>query len=613
MSSIANIEQDDSVPWHQAPKGSVFKYLTAYIDSIMQDNSRRFTDYVRFAALYGNWETAQMTAMFLTRGVQTWRNYKRLSFNVCQSMVDTVVNQRASEAPELMAVSQDGDYRAFVRARMLTQAIRQEFKASNHEMKFPRVVHNAACFGNGYAGVERYSGQLKIQRIFSPEIVLDPYDNTVDGWPGVVSHVRYVNKHTLIARYPEYAAEIQQAATDPSNYQRVRGAENVRVDESWLLAKGSKYGRHVCCIATCDLVDEVYEYETPPFVSLAWGLPFQGWYAQGLIDQLVGLQLEINEILDIIHEALRLFAHPFMLIENGSNVNLAHIQDIPGKLIKYTNTRPEIVAAQLLSPEVYSHLERCYQKAYEIAGINPYNAQAKTLPRYESSKAMRMATEQGEVRHFNFGQACERYHTELATLVCREASIAAEEDDYKTRMPRSQYFKTIPWKDINYDVQTYQICIDTINKQATSIAANVQDLQDLAQMQMLSLPELRRYLQNPDVNRVLRTLTASDEYIDWAIHQLTYEERSDLIPSQFMDWQQAFKECVAEYLTGLRLGMSDTAKENLFNYILALQALMKQAAADAQQEQAQAQAQAQAMMQAPAQAQLPLTQPGSQV
>lgn len=605
--------EEKHIAWWDAPKGETYRFLTMYIDNQLQANARRYTDYVRYAALYGNWETATMAQMFLTRSVPAWRTFKRLSFNVCQSTTDTVVNQRAAECPDIMGVSADGDYRQFVRAKLFTEAVRAEFKANNVDMSFPRFVQNACVFGNGYYTVERDSGELRIRRVFSPEIVVDPYDNVCDDWPHTFSHVRYINKNVLISRYPERKAEIMQAATEPSNYLRIRGDENVRVDESWTMEANGKPGKHACVISTCDLIPiEDYPYRSPPFVTLQWGLPFQGWYAQGLVDQLVGLQMEINEVLEIIHESVRLFAHPFMLIESGSNVNLMHIQDLPGRLLKYTNTKPELVSPSLLSPEIYQHLDRCYQKAYEIAGVNMYSAQAKTLPRYESSKAMRAASQNDDVRHFNFGANCERALIELGHLCGREGAILGEENDYKTRMPHSQFFRNIPWKEINYAIENFHIEIDTINKSADSIASKIQDLEDLAQLQQLSVPELRSFLLNPDIKRVLRHVTASDEYIAWVIHKLAYEEEY-IEPDQFMDFATAFKECVAEYLTGWRLGMSDKARQNLMNYILKLKDNMDEIKQEELNMQAQAQAQAK-MMQAPAQPQQPASnQPGSQM
>lgn len=580
--------QANTPMWWETEHGNVHQVLALYIDTLLQANGRRFIDYVRFAALYGNWETAQMTNMFLGKGIPNWRNYKRLSFNVCQSMVDTVTSQRSAEAPDLIAVSNGGTYEQFIQSKLLTNALRAEFSKNNMTNTFSRVVNNALVFGMGYGTAYRDRGRLVTTRVFSPEIVADPYDNVTDTWPHTFSHVCYVNKHTLIQKFPEHAQDIMQAASEPSNYLRVRGDENVRVDESWYCAHDGKMGRHAMSVSTCTLKDEDYEFETPPFAALTWSPPFQGWYGQGLIDQLLGLQVEINDLLEIIHEAQRLFAQPFMLIENGSNVNLAHIQNIPGKLLKYSNIKPEIVKPEMVSQEVYAHLERCYQKAYEIAGISPYAAQAKTLPRLESSKAMNAATDQAEVRHFQFGKACEQWHIDMAKLSARELAILAEEEGYKTRMPHTMYFKNIDWKEINYSIDNFEIQIDTINKQSDSTAGKLQELMDFFNLGAVSVPELRRYLLNPDVKRALGAVTASDEYTDWAIYQMVVLKKP-MQPDPFMDVTEASKQVIGEYLRGMTMEMDPAAEENLLNYILQLQALAQKAQQNALMQQAQAQ------------------------
>lgn len=606
-------KEGDHIRWEDCDPGEGYLHLPAYIDLMLELNKRRYQDYVRYAALYGNWEMVQSVNSMLMRTPNTSRSFRRLSFNICQSMTDTVANQRAASQNSVMAMSSDGDYKQFVRAKMFTKAVKEELTASGWDMIFPRFVQNAAIFGRGYATVDRLEDGLKARRIFTPEMVTNPFDNTCDDWPYVISHVRYVNKWKLISKYEHLREEILQASVAPESG-RTEADENVRVDESWICARNGKPGKHMACIRTADLIPiEDYAYDTPPFVSLAWGMPLQGWESQGLIDQLMGLQLEITETLDIAHQAIQLFAHPFMLVEQGSNLNKAEIQDVPGRILSYANTKPDIVAPSLLSPEVYQHIERCYSKGYEIAGINMLDAGAKTLARYESSKAMGMAKQSGEVRHFSFATNADTACVDMARLIAREAAILGDEKDYKTKLPHSAYFKSIPWREINADLDKFKIDIDTVNKSSDSIASKIQDLEDLAQLQQLTVSELRSYLLNPDINRVLNHITASDEYINWVIYKICYEENEDMMPpNPYMDQAAAFKDCVAELLNGIRIGMTAKAQELLTDYIVGIKTNIDEAQQEQMQMQLAAQQQAQ-MMKAPVQAQLPSSnQAGSQ-
>jgi hypothetical protein len=563
--------------WWDTDKWEAHNALPTYIDAILQLGSRRFTDYIRFAGLYGNWDAAPATGSFLASGVPMGRAYRRASFNLTQNMVDSVANKRTSEYSRILANSVDGDYKQFMLAKLLTKALRNEFKTQNVEEKFFSVVKDALVFGNGLWTVHKKGGgktgapaKPEIARQFSPEIVVDPYENLTDGWPNSFAVCRFVSRAALAARYPQHAEIIMRAPTEPGHYIRVRGDDNIRVDEAWYGAKAGRVGRYVSCVTGVTLEDNDYEHAEPPFVNIAWNPPFQGWYGQGLVDQLMGLQMKVNELIEIISEAHTLFAHPYMAIEQNSNVNLAHIQDVPGRMIKYLTTKPEIMAAQMISPEVYTWLETCYRKAYEIAGINPVIAGAKQLQRVESSKAQRSMQQMDDQRHQSFASRCEQSTEKLAKLFCRVAAECDEENGYSTKMPSSVHMVSIPWKKIAYNVDTYQIEIGQVNPMMAKTSDKLQDLQDMQGLSQLTPTQFRQYLDNPDVQRAARLATASDDYIDWAIDQMTMEDKP-MVVDEFVDKLTAFKVCVEHWLVAERLGWhSDVARENLLSYMLML-------------------------------------------
>lgn len=563
--------------WWLSEKGHVHHNLGAYIDSLLAHNNRRFVDYVRFAGLYGNWEAAPAMGSFLATTATGGRFYKRISFNLTQSMVDTVCNTRASEYGRLQATSLDGDYKQFMMAKQLTMALRSEFQRNNVESKFYTVCRDALTFGNGLWTVEKVGGgdtgeplRPRIVRQFTPEVVADPFDNTVDGFPYSFNIVRFVSRAALAAKFTKYADVIMRAAVEPGYYQRVRGDDNIRVDEAWTVTRNGVKGRHVVCVTGADLLDEEYDHTEPPFVNISWNPSFQGWYAQGLVDQLMGLQMKLNELLEIISEAHSLFAHPTLLVEQNSNFNTEVFQDVPGKMLKYLTTKPEILKAEMISPEVYAHLERIYQKAYEIAGISPYVAGAKTMGRLESSKAQNSMQDMNDKRHFSFARRCEEGTEKLARLFCRVAAECDAENGYATKLPHSKYFPSISWSKIDYEVDKFNIEIGSVNPLMGKTSEKLQEVQDSLQLGSLTPTQFRQYLDNPDIQRAARRATASDDYIDWAIDQMTIE-MVPLQPDEFMDKKTAFSVCVEHWLIGERLGWhDDRARDNLLSYILAL-------------------------------------------
>jgi hypothetical protein len=587
-----------ALPWWEAEKGHVHEYLQSYIDTILQQNNLRFQDYVRFAGLYGNWNAVPLIGSFLATGIPYSGAFRRVAFNMTQSMVDTVTNQRSSEYGRLQVTSVDGDYEQYMIAKMATMALRNEFESQDIEYKFYGVVRDALLFGRGLGTVDKIDGlgtgkpaRPMARRQFAPEVVVDPFENCVDSWPFSFDLSRYVSRVSLERKYPQYADKIVSAISDPASYLRVRGDDNVRVDEAWTPLRDGKPGRHVVCISGATLLDEEYHYEEPPFVSMAWNPPEMGWYGRGLVDQLMGLQQEVNTLLEIIHEAHKFFAHPFMLVEQNSNFNPKHVQNVPARILTYQHnnegSRPQIISSQMIAPEVYQHLERCYQKAYEIAGINPYVAQAKTMQRLESSKAQRSMQDMNDQRHFFFARQCEEMVEKWAKLWVRVAAECDEENGYATRMPVSAYFPKFHWSKVRSALDNFEVKMGTVNPLMGKTSEDLQEIQEAMQMAQLTPTQFRQYLDNPDVQRNARLVSASDDYIDWAIHYMTVDPGEALQPNQYADNKAAIVACIQHYLVGERLGWpskAPKAPENLLNYIEGC----KQALMADQLEQAQA-------------------------
>lgn len=571
-------------PWWDLPEGFAHQGEMAYVDSLLTLNQRRFLDNLRYAGLYGSQETAPQIGNYLTgwTGGSGSRGFmKRVRFNITQSMVDTVCNLRQSEFGRLQLSSSGGDYEQFMIAKLGTMALRNDFEKHDVESKFFNTIRDACVFGLGLMTVEKEhdpKDNTKLipvpKRVFSPGFVVDPMENMTDGWPLVSTYVQYVSKYQLAHKHPKFADIIMRSPAEPGMYMRMRGDENTRVDEAWVRGQNGKPGRHVVCVTGATLIDEEYPYGEPPFVAFRWNPAFQGWYCQSLADQLMGLQMTMDELLEVIDEAQQGFGHPFMAIEQNSNVNVAHIQDVPLRILKYQQTEPKIISSQLISPEIYNHLDRIYQKGYEIAGINQYQAQAKTQSRMESSKAQRSMENMGDQRHFNFSRQCEEGIEKLGMLYARVAAECADESGYRTKMPSSKYFHEFPWKKLSSELENFEIKLGTVNPAMVKTSEALQDLQDTMNMGELTPTQFRQYLDNPDVQRVADLVTASDTYIDWAIHEMTTSPYKPMrwADCPYADKAAALKSCVQHFLLGERLGWrSEEARTNLEGYIAEIQ------------------------------------------
>jgi hypothetical protein len=229
----------------------------------------------------------------------------------------------------------------------------------------------------------------------------------------------------------------------------------------------------------------------------------------------------------------------------------------------------------MIAPEMYAHLDRIYQKAYEIAGINQYQAQAKTQQRMESSKAQRSMENMGDQRHFNFSRQCEEGMEKLAELFCRVAAECAKESGgYTTKLPGSKFIPKIDWRKLSYEIDKFDIKLGTVNPAMVKTSEALEDLQEMMNIGELTPTQFRQYLDNPDVQRASDLATASDTWIDWAIHKMTTAPYEPVYWAEcpYANKADALKVATQHFLLGERLGWrSEEARTNLEGFMTEIQ------------------------------------------
>ena len=93
-----------------------------------------------------------------------------------------------------------------------------------------------------------------------------------------------------------------------------------------------------------------------------------GFGGISLAEQLYPVQKEINSLCIRIQQSMHLLSVPLVFIQAGSKVAPSHIRNQPGTIIHYNGQPPVVYTPQAVHPEVFNHLDRLYQRAYEISG-----------------------------------------------------------------------------------------------------------------------------------------------------------------------------------------------------------------------------------------------------
>lgn len=530
-------------------------HIFANIKAIESNQAYRKTSNLRFFRLYANKEILGFASGIYSRTSATDTVTNRVTLNVVRSCTDSIVAKIAKNRPRPIFLT-EGEFSLKQRAKKLTKYIDGAFDQANAYQYGQQAFTDSCVFGTGALKVYYEDGQVKVDRVFIDELVIDDAE-AMYGKPRSMHQKRYINRDVLLDMYGDDETIRHKIMSATGNFpgENTQGkstADLVVVVESWHLPSGpdAKDGKHLITIDNCTLSDQPYECDYFPFVFLRWSEPLLGFFGTGLAEELVGIQIEINKILRNIQRAQHLVAVPRVYLNNQSKVISQHIQNAIGSIVKYAGQPPIFQTAQAMTPEIYNHLERLYQKAYEITGVSQLSATSKKPSGLNSGVALREYNDIETERFLIVAQRYEKFFLDLADLFIKVTQRAFEDDkSIQVKAKGKKFVDTIKWKDINLTEDKYAMKAYPTSLLPTTPAGRLEKVQELIQAGLIDKPQAMALLDFPDIESFSRRQTASIDAIELCITKIL-EDGEYFSPEPEMDLQLAIKIATAEYLRG---------------------------------------------------------------
>jgi hypothetical protein len=444
--------------WYKA-KSDIHSSVFAFVKRLDQQQSYRQQDNLKHMRLYGNYEFSAVSSHAYMRSESSYSILNRVTLNVVQSMVDTVVSKIGKNKPRPYFLTDDGDFTLQRRAEKLTKFVEGQFYATDFYEKAQQAFKDACIFGTGAVKIYREGDEIKCERTFIDEIMVDDNESYY-GSPRQMHQRKWIHKDVLKAQFPKSAGAIEAAASDSGrvNEFKDRNGDMLLVIESWRLPTSKKGddGRHTICIANETLWEEDYTKKYFPFVFFRWNTKPLGFFGQGISEQLLGLQLEMNKILKTIQVSMHLVSIPKLFVEASSKIVTAHLDNKIGSIIKYAGTPPTPGTLGSIPPDLFNHLDRLYSRAYEIIGISQLSAQSQKPGGLDSGKALRTFNDLESERFMEVAQRRENVFLDASKILIDYAKdIAEETKNYEVKCPGSGFLKTINWDDVQMEEDQY--------------------------------------------------------------------------------------------------------------------------------------------------------------
>lgn len=568
--------------WESKDDSELAGQLLSTAAFLKESQGYRYKQAAMYARLYGNMSLfsfigSNMSNMDQTSGLPM----DRPTFNVIQSAADTLVSRISQSRPAPVFLTDDSDYKERNLAKKLNNFILGEFYQTKAYEKATTALRDALVEGTGCLKVfETQDNKVGLERVLLTELLVDP-NEARDGDPRQIYQLKLVDRDVLESTFgkSKIIKSAEQAYPDNSADSSKTVSDLVMVVEGWRLPSGkdSGDGRHTIACTSGILLDEKFEKRAFPFVFLHYSPRLLGFWSQGLAEQLMGTQVEINSLLYTISRAIKLVGVPRVFQEAGSKVVKAHNNNDVGVIIEYRGTKPSYEVAPCVPQELYAQLQRLITYGYQQCGVSALQASSEKPAGLNSGEAIRTYDDISTDRFASLSRRYDNVFIDLAYAITDLAKDIAERDGkYQTVYPNKNGTKQVDLPNAKLLKDPFVIQCFNQSSLPKDPAGRMQKITEMVQSGMVTLKEGRRLLDYPDLDQVEKLANASEERIFQILDEIV-EEGTYTPPDPFLDLDLA-NELTVQYINLYGSAKLEEEKmQQLRDFFTQIQAL-KQAA-----------------------------------
>lgn len=562
----------NAVRWWLSDEDTLPSVVMSHVAAIIQADRGRIDSYNTYAKLYGTftptfWNGYQLASS----GRPTAPQRDRLTYNIVQSCIDTLTARISQNKPKAMFLTTGGDSKLQRKAKKLDAFCYGLFYENGFYQLAPKIFRDACVFGEGIMHVYSENGRVKHERVLPYELLVD-YLESHYGPESTKSlfRIKNIDRTELAEANPEHAEQISKmtnTSTFISANQR-SVSDTVTVVEAWRLPVGGQAGRHVIVTENCTLRDEDYEDDFFPFAVMRYSPRLYGFYAQGMAEQLVPTQVEINRTLISVQRSLYLGGTHKIFVKAGSKVIKSHFDNMIGTIMEYAgDTMPQYIVPQLVQPEIYSHLENMIQKGYQLTGVSQLSASSLKPMGIDSGKALRAVDDIQIQRFQTVAQCYEQFAVDVSRIDVAVARRTYEEMGKLTvKVPGKRFIETIDWKDVSMEDDEFMLQVFPTSKLPQDPEGRLQTVQEMMQAGLLTPEAGARLLDYPDLDAEENLHNSTLDYLHKILDGIV-EDGKFVAPESFDDLVTARKLALEYYSQGKLNNLAEDRLELLRRFM----------------------------------------------
>jgi hypothetical protein len=531
--------------------------------AIIEADRGRIESYNTNAKLYGTftptfWNGYQLSSTGRAAGPVR----DRLTYNIIQSCIDATHAKIIKNKPKPMFLTQAGNSKQQNRAKKLDAYMYGLFYGNGAYIKGPKAAKDSLIQGDGITHVFNDDGKVGYERVFGHELLVDYLESHYGPESTLSLHrIKNIDRTVLGELHPEKAEAIAimpSTATFISASQR-SVSDQVTVVESWRLPYGRNSGRHTIVTGDVTLLDDDYDDSFFPFAVMPFNPRQYGFFSQGMCEQLIPTQVEINRTLISIQRSLYMGGTHKIMLKHGSKVVKSHFDNIVGTIIEYSgDVAPQYVVPQLVQPEIYTHLNAMKNDGYQLVGVNQMQASGLKSPGVNSGRAMRTEQNISTERFEAMDQSYAQYYMDLSKIsISVQRQIAKDGIDPEVKVPGKRFIEKIKWSEVSLNDDEFVMQMYPVSKLPQDPEGRLSTIQEMAQAGWIDAATARRLMDFPDLDAEETLANAQRDYLGKILDGIV-DDGKPAIPESDDNLQMA-KKLVLEYIS---LGKLNNLKED---------------------------------------------------
>lgn len=609
------MERSSRADWHTEPKGECHTVLATVFRTVKEECAWRVDADEYHLGLYCASDRPGVKG-------NSRRSYEygpaTLPYNVCRSAVDTLQAKVAKHRPLPQVLTQRGNWKAQKRARRMQQFLEGEFYRQRiFEKHASAIVRDALIFGRGALKVWTEGRRIKVERAHPWELFADEWDARY-GSPRNLYHCRSVDKGVLLEAF----ARTESGGWKSSAREAIETAGRFDLDDDWAENGGSTVdrvdiieawhlcdrpeehekaeddadpsdeepdspsgepraqgqqprrhkcnGRHVVVTSAGTLVDEPWEYDYFPFAVLNYNEAVVGVWGHGLVEQLEGYQVSINEASERLGDMYHLSGVHILVPDNG-NIKDQQIRNGITVTRHAAGGQPQVQHMDLVNEHYRARPRELTEDALNDAGLSQMSVQSEKPAGINSGIGLQTLDDIETERFMIFGRAYETWALEVGRRFFDCAKMVAEAyGDHSVSVPMKGGILKLRWTDVYVDGIELRAFPTSLLPQQP--AARMDRLMLLWERQVIDRDTFVRHMEAPDMAGEMDLETAAKLVVDEMIDKMLEAEEEEgaaayLAPTAYQPFDWAAKRAQQKLNDAILKGLPEFNRDLLMQFI----------------------------------------------